>query len=218
MGTIIFDFDSTLISEESLERILEKHSPDKKKIIQAVTEEGLRGRIPFSESLARRLAIAAPTRAEVLEFGERAKQWMTSGINLVISELRDYEIHIVSGGIYESILPLAKELGIKELNVHAVTLNWNADGSFQSVNEENPFCRSKVEGCRGLKWNSPVISIGDSFSDYQLYEKGLVDAFILYTEHFRCDELLGKGLQEARSSSELLEMILAYGKNESPST
>lgn len=226
MGTVVFDFDSTIISVESLELILEEQAPEVKREIEAITEDGLRGKIPFSESLARRLALAAPSRDEVLRFGDRAKEWLTSGMDSLIQELQKNEVDvwIVSGGIKESILPLASQLNIPESQVQAVTLHWNDDGTFGGIDEDNPFCRSKVEGVSPLvdRWSSPKIAVGDAMSDYRLFENGLVDRFILFTKHFRCDELLNKGVPEAREVAELREILLPWvirnGKHENSPT
>lgn len=214
MGTVVFDFDSTIISCESLEKILERTQSRHQDIIneiQHITEDGIRGKISFAESLSRRLALAAPTKALAAGFGEEAEQWLTDGMKAFIEELQNKSIDVwmISGGIQESLLPLGKTLGIPESHIHGVRLVWTSDGQFKAINANDPWSRSKAEGARSLakKWSSPKIAVGDSMSDYLLYDKGIVDHFILFTEHYRCKEVLEKGVHEAQNVQQLRQHV-----------
>ena len=220
MPVVVFDFDSTIISCESLEKILEKKLANRPEIlgkIKKITEGGIRGKIPFSESLAQRLKLAAPTRKDAIEFGEEAIKWLTPGIEALISDLKreGIDIWMISGGIQESLEPVGKKLGIPGNQVQGVKLLWDAEGSFSGIDEEDPFSQSKFSGVQKLatNWNSPIIGIGDSMSDYHLYEKGAVSHFILFTQHFRCQEVLEKGALEAKDISQLRKLIKEIIKN-----
>ena len=81
-GTVLFDFDSTLIDRESLDEMLSEslaQRPGDAARVRAITDAGMEGRLDFGESLAQRLAIASPTRAQVEAFGHRAIRHLTSG-------------------------------------------------------------------------------------------------------------------------------------------
>ena len=214
MATVIFDFDSTLISRESLEEILGKNlvdQPEKRVKIREITEEGIRGKISFAESLAQRLTLAAPTKQEAVEFGESACRWLTQGVASLIDDLHKegVDIWIVSGGIQESLNPIGEKLGIPENQVHGVKLRWDNEGRFSGMNPSDPFSQSKVMGVMSLprNWSSPVIAVGDAMSDYRLFERKVVDHFILFTEHFKCREVLDKGVQEAKDVIQLRQLI-----------
>jgi phosphoserine phosphatase len=210
MPTIVFDFDSTIISCESLEIILERRArknPQVQNEIKQITESGIRGKISFSESLQKRLALASPSKEDAMDFGSTAFQWLTFGMEELIAELRSWklDIWIVSGGIIESLIPLGSRLKIPRDHIHGVKLLWDEKGNFCGIDESIPFCRSKVEGCRSLtkKWQSPTIAVGDAMSDFRLFEEGIVEHFIAYTEHFQCKEVLEKGVKEAKNASNL---------------
>jgi HAD superfamily phosphoserine phosphatase-like hydrolase len=214
MATIVFDFDSTIVSCESLEILLEEQiskNPELRAKIREITFDGMRGFISFEESLARRLSIAAPTKRQTEEFGRSAHQWLTLGMEELIQSLHSslHDVWVVSGGIFESVLPLCERLKIPRDRVHAVKLMWDEKGKFAGIDEKVPFCRSKVEGCKPLEkfWNSPTIAVGDAMSDWRLFEKGMVEHFIAYTEHFRCKEVLEKGVPEAKNVYSLKRMI-----------
>lgn len=218
MATVVFDFDSTIISCESLEVILDQKLKGSKALqseVRQITELGIRGKIPFNESLKRRLRVASPTRSEVEAFGRGADSWLTVGIEELIHTLilAKVNVWIASGGIQESLIPLGTRLKIPKDRILGVQLMWGKEGEYLGIDESVAFCRSKVEGCKHFakKWTAPRIAVGDAVSDFRLFEAGLVDYFIAYTEHFWCEEILKKGTLAASNCLELkktLERIL----------
>ena len=62
---VIFDFDSTLIRFESLDKILVSgisKKANKEKKIQLITQRAMNGEIPFEEALSERLSISKPRK------------------------------------------------------------------------------------------------------------------------------------------------------------
>lgn len=214
MATIIFDFDSTLVNCESLELILQnklEDKPEARKQIHEITLKGLRGDIPFSESMARRLQIAAPNRDEVEAFGIKALDMITEGMHDLIDHLHSQgsEVWVVSGGLYESLLPVCQDLGIDPSRVLGVRLLWGGNGEFLGIDPKDALSRSKVKGVAGIssKWSRPGVIVGDAMSDYRLYEQKVVEHFVLYTEHLECQEILRLGVESAKNAKELRERI-----------
>ena len=200
MATLIFDFDSTVISCESLEYILEPKlatEPGLMEQIKQITCEAMAGRMPFREALEARLKISAPSLQELDAFGQSARQHLTQGMDELLRKLKErgVEIWVVSGGLRESLLPLALDLGFPESQVQAVRPLWNADGSFQALRDDDGFATSKVLGAKDLaaQWSSPVIGVGDGMTDYALYEAGLVDDFVIYAEHVQRQSVMDTG-------------------------
>lgn len=214
MTTLIFDFDSTIISIESLEYLLSNKFSSQPALlaqIKKITEEGIRGKIPFETSLERRLTLGTPTKDETVAFGQAAGQWLTPGIKELFKHLHSLSIDlwIISGALVECIVPLGLELGVPKEQIHGVKAFWNPQGLFNGIDKTVPFCRSKVEGVKPLakKWKPHTIAIGDAVSDYRLFEEGLVKEFIVFTEYFRCNEVLQKGVPEAKNVKELKKTI-----------
>ena len=188
--TIVFDFDSTLISCESLDELLSElltGRPDDAARIRALTVEGMEGRISYCESLTRRLAIARPTTAQLEAFGVRLLAHLTPGIQDLVGK----EAWIVSGALEEVVWPVSDRLGVSRDRVLASSL-------------ERP-CMEKHELVAPLaeQWARPRIAVGDGMSDYGLLREGLVDHFIAFTLHARRDPVVATGAPEARSVSEL---------------
>jgi HAD superfamily phosphoserine phosphatase-like hydrolase len=212
MGTCIFDVDSTLLRCESLELILKKKlSVANFKKFQEITQLGLRGEISFNESLKKRLQLACPTLQDVQEFALTLRQFLTPGFKELIDELKNngHQIWLVSGAIKETLLPLAPLLKIPLERIIAVKVVWTLTGDFKSLDPQDPNSVSKVFGAKphALLWPKPALMIGDSFSDYSLYNEGLVNNFILYTEHFKCPELMMLDVVQAKNVLELKQRL-----------
>jgi len=214
MACVIIDYDSTLIGCESLEEILRPacaQRPGLEEDLRETTRLGMEGRITFQESLRRRLALASPTLADVRAFAAEAERWLTPGFDRVIADLlaRGVEVRIVSGGLMEAIAPLAGKLGIPAERVHAVQLQWTSDGGFAGIDPEDRFSRSKLEGAMPLAttWPRPRIAVGDGITDFHLYERGVAEGFIAYTQHVRREAVVAVGAPEARDADQLAALL-----------
>lgn len=211
MATVIFDFDSTLITCESLEEIVKIAAPDKLQEIRKITNQGMSGEIDFLTSLKKRLSLVSLTRQDFINFGERAHQYLTPGIAELISTLQSQgvDIWVVSGAPREVILPLGKKLNIPEEHLLGISLEWTPDGHVGGVNETIPINRSKWEGAEVVhkRWSLPRIAVGDGVTDYALLTHGLVDHFIAFTQNVRREALTGKEVLEARNLQELKRQL-----------
>ena len=193
--TAIFDFDSTLISVESLEVLLApKLSPEKLAQVQRITEQGMNGTLSFAESLQQRLAIAAPTQQDLHSLAKTILAYLTPGIAECIEQLhkKSVAVWIISGGLREVILPIGLALNIPAPHIHGVQLRFSGNGHFLDLDAHDAFSRSKVEGAQLLskQWQAPSVMIGDGFTDYEVYQAGLVDHFIAFTQHRRRSKVL----------------------------
>ena len=217
---VIFDFDSTIIRCESLEEILRPRlEGDSAKMaqIEEITRLGMEGAIDFKESLSRRLALAQPNLSDLERFGREGTPWLTSGMEGLIASLhrRGLEVWIVSGGLREAIVPVAAHLGIPAERVLAVRLQWRTDGSFAGIDPGDRFSVSKVDGCRAFFGPTdrprPIrIGVGDGMTDFALFDAGLVDCFIAYTEHVRRPAVVATGQPEASDTNELARLLEEY--------
>lgn len=217
MASVIFDFDSTLIRVESLEEILRPHleaNPKLAEEMETITNRGMEGLISFRESLEQRLAMAQPRLADVQKFGESAKAYLTEGLDQVIIWLqgKGADVHIVSGGLKEAIVPLAAELGMTEDHVHAVALKWQPDGSLEGIDLNDPFSDTKRAGFAQLrpKLASPCIVIGDGYTDFELFNSGLAEHFIAFTAHKRREAVVANNCPEANDKHSLIQLLESF--------
>ena len=210
-ATVIFDFDSTVINDESLEMILKtklENAPEKQHAIAELTAKGMNGEIGFYDSLSQRMAIATPSQQDLQQFAQQhCPSAFSAGLAQLVQVLQKNEIGvwILSGGFEEAIKPFARYLGIPESQVHGVRINWDESQNFLSLNTENYFALSKLAGAEALRgyFSSPTVIVGDGYTDYVLYKEGIADYFIAYTEHVARPKVLEVADYQAASIQEL---------------
>ena len=174
---VFFDVDSTLVTIEGID-VLAAGNPQ----IVRLTESAMNGEIPLDEVYARRLDIIRPTLAQVEALGERYVASTVAGATETIAALRTAgaDIHLVTAGIEQAILPLAGHLGIAPRAVHAVRLLFDADGRYIDFDRRSFLTRSggKELVVRSVMARSKGKSafIGDGVTD--LETKPAVDLFI----------------------------------------
>lgn len=207
MATVCFDFDSTLLDRESLDEILARRlgaDEEAAARIREITERGMDGAFDFRESMERRLAIAKPDRAEVVAFGEEAVAYLTPGMSDLIADLKA-EVWIISGGLEEALLPVARHLGVPPERVLGTRVEWGPEGGFRGLLQCGP--KEEAVGEVDADWARPRIAVGDGMSDYALLEAGCVDHFIAFTQIARRAPVVATGAPEARNVSELKYLL-----------
>lgn len=189
--TYILDFDSTLVTVESLDELarlsLVNHA-QKHQIMQnleQITHRGMTGEITFDESLQSRLRLFAATKEDITQLSDyllthispsalRARDWFKQN--------RDH-LYVVSGGFVEYILPVAEKLGIRPDHVFANRFEY-LDNTVVGFDEKRPTSQQggKAAQLAALHLPHPLIAIGDGFTDYEIKAKGLADEFWAFTE------------------------------------
>jgi len=213
MPTVIFDFDSTLLSCESLEEMIRSQDVEASTMqqIKEITNQGMAGKISFLSSLEKRLSLVPLKKQNVETFGNNVTELLTPGMADLISELQanGVEIWIVSGALRDILLPVGKMLKIPRERLLGITLRWNPHGTYTGIDTTLPINRSKWEGAKeaAALWSSPKIAVGDGMTDYALWEHGLVDHFIAFTQIAKRQALLDKKVPEAKNTRELKELL-----------
>lgn len=189
----ILDFDSTLVTSESLDDFAElvlANEPNKDALcaeLQAITARGMAGELPFDESLTARLKLFSAHERHIDLLNELLSQkispsalarldWFTQNAK---------NIYIVSGGFEEFILPIAKKLGIPAANVYANRFIFDNDRNIVGYETGRPTSQpgGKVLQVQKLKLSpDTTIAIGDGFTDLEIYRNGAACEFWAYTE------------------------------------
>jgi len=206
MATLLLDFDSTLISKESLEEImanLTEHIDEVKKI----TQNGMSGKVSFVSSLQKRLALVPISKRAVAAFCQIVHRYITPGMPELLDELRGHfvDIWIVSGAIRDVILPVAREVGIPPSHILGVELLWSNEGTCLGIDQTKANHTSKTAGVKLLAkhFTTPIIAVGDGMTDYELYEQKVATHFVAFTQHARYHEVVARSPFEARTVEEL---------------
>lgn len=185
---IVFDCDSTLSSIEGIDELARAAGESIFSKVEALTNAAMNGEVPLDEVFQRRLEIIRPTAAQCEAVAQLYIDTIEPTAKTTTEALksRGYSPIILSGGFKRLIEPLAKHLGIEQ--VEAVPLHLDENGEYLSFDSTYPttYNGGKTEIIEQLKKQhsaSFVAMIGDGISD--LETKAAVDLFVgfgKYTE------------------------------------
>jgi phosphoserine phosphatase len=118
-------------------------------------------------------------------------------------------VALVSGGVREAILPLARELGLPAAAVHAVSVRFDASGAYAGYDEKSPLSTQtgKESIVRDLDLPRPLLAVGDGATDAAM--RGVADAFAAYTGFVRRAAVIAAADLEVPSFDRLAEVVLA---------
>ena len=174
---VFFDVDSTLVTIEGID-VLAGGNPE----IAKLTERAMNGEIALEDVYAKRLDIIRPSRAAVEQLAQRYIASIVPGVERTFAALRDagVQIHLVTAGIAQAILPLAAHLGVPDRTVHAVALRFNDAGVYEDFDRRSFLTRSGgkelvVRDVRA-RTHGKAAFVGDGASD--LEAKPAVDLFV----------------------------------------
>lgn len=224
----LIDFDSTFIKSEGLEELAAlalKDNPKKEEIlneISTITNKAMEGKMPFDESLEKRLSLINANKTHVDQVGKLLKKHITESIarNVAFFKQNKDHIYIISGGFKEFVFPVVLPYDIREDHVFANTFIYDTKGHILGVDKTNPMSQEqgKVKVVRSLKLNGELYGIGDGYTDYQLKELGLVKKFIAFTENIERKVIVDQADTVAPSFDEFLyvnklPMSVSYPKS-----
>lgn len=174
---VFFDVDSTLVTVEGIDE-LAAGNPE----IARLTDAAMNGDVPLDEVYAKRLEIIRPDKRKIHELAERYEASLVAGAEETVRALREasVSVHLVTAGIEQAILPLARRLGVEERRVHAVKLHFTPDGAYADFDRRSFLARGggKEIVVRDIRARShgKAAFVGDGVSD--LETRPAVDLFI----------------------------------------
>ena len=224
----VIDFDSTFIKSETFD-LLGNYSladqpdaEDKLKEIHQITDEAMEGKMDFSESLSRRIALLNASKDHFEPLIEEIRGDISPSFSRNRQFFINYsnQIYIISNGFREIIVPVVRDFGIPEKNVFANTFTYSGDGKITGFDRNNILCKDngKVELLKSLNLKGDIYVIGDGYSDYQIKEAGLANTFYAFTENVERNSIVEKADHIAPSLDEILyqnkiEASISYPKN-----
>jgi len=193
----IIDFDSTFIKVESLDELLEVSEPGNKlKIdeIKKITNEGMDGKISFSESLFRRINLLEATKDNIDKTVQKLRDKVSDSFvnNTDFLKENKNNIYIVSSGFHEIIDPIVLEYDILKKNIYANRFIFDKSDKIIGYDKSNPLSTSKgkVKILKNLELKGSTHVIGDGFTDFEIKKEGYADYFYLFTENIKRKSLI----------------------------
>ena len=190
---IIIDFDSTFITEESLDELAKyklRDQPDSQTIlnkIKSLTNAGMNGDIPFKQSLDERMEVLNLNRSDINSVSKILSECVTPSFtkNKSFFIENNNKIIILSGGFKELIVPIVDDFGISSSNVFANDFIYNSSEQITGINQDNIMSKNggKVKQSKLLSIHGTVHVIGDGYTDYEIKLDGPATHFFAFTEN-----------------------------------
>ena len=171
---ICFDCDSTLSKIEGIDELARRVGLGEE--MARLTNAAMNGEVPLEAVYERRLSLIRPDQASIDWLAELYIAEIVDGVKEVFSALsaQGKELHIISGGLRQSILPLAGYLGLPDSRVHAVDIYFHEDGSYRDYERSSPLARTggKAEVAAALGAQGSLVVIGDGKTDMEARQAG----------------------------------------------
>lgn len=211
---VIFDFDCTLLPEESTVEVLKialEADPQRAALMQRLADiapRALIGKASFTENLFMLQMARRVRKAHIKEYVERTRDRLLPAFRTLFDDLKqaNANIHIISGGYEEWIKPLAAEWGISPANVTGNRFLWwrnNVIGLRPSPMWSSKKSKAFIVGELRKKSliTSPAMIIGDGTADRDVWRKGGVRWCVL-AEYYKNEKLEGGELCYRASTPE----------------
>jgi len=208
-ASVVLDVDSTLSGIEGIDWLAALRGPEMAARIADLTDRAMRGEIALDSVYGERLKMIAPTRREVEALGVRYVEAVARGAVATIGALRHagVAIALVSGGLREAIVPLARLVGADQA-LSAVTIRFDERGRYESYDTRSPLAtqQGKAQVVRELALGAPVLGVGDGATDLAM--KPSVAAFGAYTGFARREPVVRGADFTIESFAQLEALVL----------
>ena len=212
-ASVVIDVDSTLCGVEGIDFLAERRGAEVGQEIVELTDRAMKGEIPLESVYGRRLSIVRPAIEDIRALAQAYMESLAPGAAESIAAMRaaGARLALVSGGILQAILPIARELGFTRDQVHAVSIRFASDGTYAGIDEPAPLTtqRGKPEVVSQLIQSGallrPLLAVGDGATDAMLV--GVADKFAAYTGFARRESVVARAELVVGSFAELEEMV-----------
>lgn len=208
--SVVIDVDSTLAGIEGIDWLAARRGPEVSLEVSGLTERAMSGEMPLERVYSLRLGMIAPSRDDVGALSAAYRGAVAQGAAVAIRRMRDagVSIALVSGGIREAILPLARELGIAASAVHAVSIRFDASGAYAGYDTRSPLAtqHGKESIVRELELPRPLLAVGDGATDAAM--RGAADAFAAFTFFVSRPAVIAAADLQIHSFARLVEVVL----------
>ena len=206
--TVILDVDSTVSGIEGIDWLARRRSPSLAQEVASLTDRAMAGEIPLEHVYGARVGRVAPSRDDLAALADAYVAALAPGCADAVRRMRERGARVVllSGGLRQGILPLARALGVPERDVYAVPVTFDDEGRFAGV-EPSPLTTDggKPAVARGLALERPVLAVGDGNTDLAL--RGTVDTFAAFVGFVRREPVVREADVVVESFDEVMRLV-----------
>ena len=213
-ATVVLDVDSTLSAIEGIDWLATLRGGEIAEQVSRMTAEAMAGHRLLNDVYGARLDLVRPTKAEVEALADAYARNGAPGAGEAIARMRDAgaHVHAVTSGVHAAVAPFVESLGIAYDALHAVRLNFDEDGRYESFDPTSPLV---VQGGKrivveSLACSRPVLAVGDGITDAEI--RPAADAFAAYTGFVRRDAVAAVADFVVSSFAGVAELVLAEEK------
>jgi phosphoserine phosphatase len=182
--------------------------------VASATDRAMRGEIPLGAVYGERMQLVRPGRDDLMALARAYADALAPDSVEAIAFLRRVGVRLalVSGGIRQAILPVARELGFALDDVHAVDVVLDGGGGYYSYDAGSPLTqqhgkRDVVAAALAAGMPRPALAVGDGSTDVAM--RDACDALVAYTGFARRDVVVRAADHEADSFETLVDLIMA---------
>jgi phosphoserine phosphatase len=208
--SVALDVDSTLCGIEGIDWLAKLRAADVADQVTRATDRAMSGEIPLEDLYGHRLTLVAPTRSELQQLSTAYSQALAPDAKREIERWRSAGVTVVliSGGLREAIIPMAKELGFVRDSVNALEVEFDEHDAFLRFDNASPLYTAQGKRTLLSKLNlpRPLLAVGDGMTDLAM--KDVADAFAAFTGFVTRDAVVSGADYVVSSFPELSEIIL----------
>ncbi len=217
---LLLDVDSTLAGVEGIDWLAARRGPETAAAVAAATERAMRGELPLDAVYGDRLARVRPGRAECAALAEAYQSALAPGAAAALGRLQAAGVHValVSGGLRQAILPVARALGVAPADVHAVDVVFDAGGHYFAYDAGSPLAtqggKGEVARAALAAWGAgarPALGCGDGSTDLALRGPGACDALAAFTGFARREAVAAAANYVVDGFDALAALVLGEG-------
>jgi phosphoserine phosphatase len=208
-ATVVLDVDSTISGIEGIDWLAERRGAEVAAKIASLTNDAMRGVTPLESVYGARLEVIRPSWTELEQLGIAYRERAAPGVEAAFDRMRKdgVKLVLVSGGVRQAIQPLAEWLRVADGDLHAVTLRFNADGSYAGFDATSPLTTSagKRTVLEQLRLEKPVLAMGDGATDVEM--SAVADTFAAYVGFARRENVVAKADVVVDSFADLANLV-----------
>ena len=212
-ASLFLDVDSTLCGVEGIDFLAQRRGAEVAERVAAATDRAMRGEIALDAVYGERIALVRPGREDLIALARAYADALAPDAVEAIAFLRRVGVHValVSGGIRQAILPVARELGFALDDVHAVDVVLDGGGNYWSYDAGSPLTRQ--DGKRDVVAAAlaggvarTALAVGDGSTDVAM--RDACDALAAFTGFARRDVVVRAADHEVASLEDLVALIM----------
>lgn len=208
--SVILDVDSTLSNVEGIDWLAALRGHEVEAWSADLTARAMSGALSIEAVYGERMKTVKPTRSEIHELSKVYLDRIEPNARATLAEFREHGVDVVmvSGGLRESILPLASTLGVPDARVFAVSVFFGMDGEYAGFEEGSPFTRQngKCTAVSGMGLKGPVLAVGDGVTDSEM--RPVVDGFAAFTGFMRREAVIARADYVIENFEQLRKLVL----------